>query len=302
MLLSTASLIYASVAVALYIVDVGRPHSPTFSSAQHRDNCRIGALLWPIGAVLIALSLAIRHRVPRTRMTLVDRIKCHLLRGLYPAEKRRMDGSAYACKSKLRVLLGEQMVSRVAQSGVVLDFGCGVGSDSIELANLGCQHVIGLDIQERFLRSARVSAEAAGVADRCTFTTEAPPSVDAIVSIDAFEHFADPAAVLRSMYAMLKTGGRVYASFGPTWYHPLGGHLFSVFPWAHLLFSETALCAWRSHIRDDGAQRFADVAGGLNQMTIRRFVSFGERESLAPGVATVCSDSPSSSPALGDYP
>ncbi len=32
--------------------------------------------------------------------------------------------------------------------------------------------------------------------------------------------------------------GAVYASFGPTWYHPLGGHLFSVFPWAHPIFSE----------------------------------------------------------------
>ncbi len=60
-------------------------------------------------------------------------------------------------------------------------------------------------------------------------------------------------------------------SFGPTWYHPLGGHLFSVFPWAHLLFSERALLRWRSGFRSDGATRFREVEGGLNQMTIRRF-------------------------------
>src|SRR5262249_46940466 len=92
-----------------------------------------------------------------------------------------------------------------------------------------------------------------------------------IVSIDAFEHFSDPQAILKTMARMLKPNGCVLASFGPTWYHPLGGHLFSVFPWAHLIFTEKALCRWRTHIRNDGAQRFADVEGGLNQMTIARF-------------------------------
>jgi hypothetical protein len=73
------------------------------------------------------------------------------------------------------------------------------------------------------------------------------------------------------MASLLKPGGSLYASFGPTWYHPLGGHLFSVFPWAHLLFSEKALIRWRSDIRSDGATRFGEVEGGLNQMTIARF-------------------------------
>jgi hypothetical protein len=63
----------------------------------------------------------------------------------------------------------------------------------------------------------------------------------------------------------------VFASFGPTWYHPLGGHLFSVFPWAHLVFSEAALIRWRADFKTDGATRFSECAGGLNQMTIRRF-------------------------------
>lgn len=92
-----------------------------------------------------------------------------------------------------------------------------------------------------------------------------------IVSIDAFEHFADPAAVLQRMAGMLKPRGCLLISFGPTWYHPLGGHLFSVFPWAHVIFGEKALCKWRSHIRNDGAKRFCEVEGGLNQMTIRKF-------------------------------
>jgi hypothetical protein len=51
----------------------------------------------------------------------------------------------------------------------------------------------------------------------------------------------------------------------------LGGHLFSVFPWAHLLFSEKALIRWRSTFKTDGATRFGEVAGGLNQMTVAKF-------------------------------
>lgn len=60
-------------------------------------------------------------------------------------------------------------------------------------------------------------------------------------------------------------------SFGLTRYHPLGGHLFSVFPWAHLIFSEKALIRWRSAFKTDGATRFSEMTGGLNQMTIARF-------------------------------
>jgi ubiquinone/menaquinone biosynthesis C-methylase UbiE len=53
-----------------------------------------------------------------------------------------------------------------------------------------------------------------------------------------FEHFTEPKLALDAMYRLLRPGGTLVASFGPTWYHPLGGHLFSVFPWAHLIFSE----------------------------------------------------------------
>src|SRR5262249_6321332 len=70
-----------------------------------------------------------------------------------------------------------------------------------------------------------------------------------------------PAAILLTMFDLLKPGGVLVASFGPTWYHPLGGHLVSVFPWAHLIFSENALMRWRSSIRSDGAKRFHEVEG-----------------------------------------
>ena len=69
----------------------------------------------------------------------------------------------------------------------------------------------------------------------------------------------------------------VFAAFGPPWFHPLGGHLFSVFPWAHLIFTEKALLRWRADFKSDGATRFCEVEGGLNQMTVHRFSKLLER-------------------------
>jgi SAM-dependent methyltransferase len=105
----------------------------------------------------------------------------------------------------------------------------------------------------------------------CRFAQSTDETADVVVSIDAFEHFDDPADILRIMDRLTKPDGVVVTVFGPTWYHPLGGHSFSVFPWSHLVFSEQALLRWRSDFRPEGATRFEEIGGGLNRMTIRRF-------------------------------
>jgi len=179
-------------------------------------------------------------------------------------------GSAYAQRSKIETLLGRD-VWRSFTGKVVLDFGCGSGDAAIEIAQHGARRVIGLDIRENALRSARDAAARMGVADRTAFVTRAEEPVDVVVSLDAFEHFGDPGGVLRSMARLLKPRGSVLISFGPPWFHPLGGHLFSVFPWSHLVFTERALMQWRAEFKTDGARRFGEVDGGLNQMTLRRF-------------------------------
>ena len=204
-------------------------------------------------------------------MRLIDELGYRLLRNISPGEPNVATGAAYIGKSKLRVLLGDEIISALLRASAVIDFGCGRGSDTIELARARRSRVIGLDIQRDLLEHARAAAAAAGVADVCEFRESTTEKVDAILTMDAFEHFADPPGILRIMHDLLKPGGRVYGAFGTTWYHPHGGHLFSVFPWAHLLFSEAALCQWRSHIRSDGAKKFSEVAGGLNQMTIGQF-------------------------------
>lgn len=199
------------------------------------------------------------------------RLAYEFLRWYSPnASTTGMDGSAYAGRNKLRVLLGDAFVDGLKGKDV-LDFGCGGGEHAIALAVEGAKSVIGLDIQEALFADARERATQAGVADRVSFVTTTAAKVDAVVSLDSFEHFGDPAGMLALMSNALRPGGVIVTSFGPTWLHPLGGHLFSVFPWAHLLFTEKSLIRWRSDFRTDGARRFSEVTGGLNQITIARF-------------------------------
>jgi len=197
-------------------------------------------------------------------------LQYRMLRRFWPTAPKILTGAAYIGKSKVKVLLGEQLISDI-QGKVVIDFGCGRGDQAIELALAGAKRVVGIDIRESFLQEARERARRAGVDDRCVFTTTPEPA-DAIVSLDSFEHFDEPYKILQTMYDdLLPRGGFVATSFGPTWYHPYGGHTFSMFPWAHLVFAEKALVRWRADFQDDGATRFSEVSGGLNQMTIGRF-------------------------------
>jgi SAM-dependent methyltransferase len=177
---------------------------------------------------------------------------------------------AYAGRSKLEALFGADFWP-IIQGRTVLDFGCGTGSEVIELATHGAHRVVGLDIRPSALAASARAAAAAGVADRCVFTTQVEEPVDVVVSVDTFEHVADPAGALQTMHRLLGADGRVFLAFGPPWRHPYGGHLFSVFPWAHLLFSERALIRWRGDFKTDGATHFDEVDGGLNQMTVSRF-------------------------------
>jgi SAM-dependent methyltransferase len=200
---------------------------------------------------------------------MLSALEYRLLRLIARHPPTTMSGGAYTGKSKLRVLLPG--IESEIKNRVVLDFGCGPGEEVKEMALLGAKRVIGLDISAKWLHQGQEQVENAGIAGKCEFVGSVTNPVEIIVSLDSFEHFAEPEAVLRTMYSVLEPGGRVFLSFGPTWYHPLGGHLFSVFPWAHLLFKEEALIRWRSQFKADEARRFSEVEGGLNQMTIRRF-------------------------------
>ncbi len=179
--------------------------------------------------------------------------------------------TAYDGLSKMEVFFGPQIWGELADK-TVIDFGCAAGVEAIDMAQHGVSRVIGLDLREEALAKARRAAKEAGVENCCTFTTDINEKVDVVVSLDAFEHFADPLAILGVMRKLLKDDGYVLTCFGPTWYHPLGGHGFSIFPWAHLVFSESILMRWYREVSGKPVYHFNEVAGGLNQLTVKRFI------------------------------
>jgi len=180
------------------------------------------------------------------------------------------DTTAYDGVSKMEVFFGPEIWRDLAGK-TVLDFGCEAGVEALDMAQHGVSRVIGLDIREEPLEAARRKAKKAGLENSCVFTSHTDEKVDVVVSFDAFEHFADPLAMLKVMRRLLKDDGYVLACFGPTWYHPLGGHGFSIFPWAHLVFSESVLMRWYREDMGIPAYHFDEVAGGLNKLTVRRF-------------------------------
>src|SRR5690606_16238482 len=86
----------------------------------------------------------------------------------------------------------------------ILDFGCGTGRESMALATKARQ-VVGLDINEPNLARAREGADRLRIPN-VSFVRGLPPDAkfDAVVSIDAFEHFGDPAEILHQMHAALR--------------------------------------------------------------------------------------------------
>jgi SAM-dependent methyltransferase len=178
------------------------------------------------------------------------------------------DGAVYIGKSKLEVLFGPDLWREI-DGKTVIDFGCGEGLETAELAQRGASRVIGLDTYAPVLEKARTNAIRFGVADRCAFGADTDERADVILALDSFEHFQDLPGILTKMHQLVRPGGVVLASFGPIWFHPLGGHVFSVFPWAHFVFTEKAFMRWLSDFNPDGHTSFASV--GLNRLTIRRF-------------------------------
>lgn len=180
---------------------------------------------------------------------------------------------------------GADVVQAIASKSY-LDIGCGRGDLVMALARSGAANATGLDIRPIYEPTVALAASE-GLADRVHFTiaelSELPEaSFDEIFSRDSFEHYEDPAQILFEVRRLLKPGGRLRVQFGPTWYHPRGVHMFFMFkrPWAHLFFSERTIMNVRQLYIQDGARKFSEVEGGLNQMTVRRFTKFSRESGL----------------------
>ncbi len=167
-----------------------------------------------------------------------------------------------------------------------LDMGCGTGELTIALSRLGINHITGVDFLPRNIERARACARQLGVGQNVQFLcqdlhTWRPESrYDVLLSFNAFEHIDDPRAFLERMTDFTTPAGVAVIAFGPLFHSPFGDHMWGFFrlqiPWRGVLFSEKAVLRLRrEYFRPtDPADRYHNIAGGLNLMRYSEFVDY----------------------------
>ncbi len=161
----------------------------------------------------------------------------------------------------------------------VLDLGCGEGGHVLALAARGAGHVTGLDTLPEFQNAEEEGRRRDYPVTFIGAGTESLPdaSYDVIFSHDSFEHFAQPEQVLAEMTRLIRPGGRLMIKFGPPWRNPWGRHMGGTVrrdrPWIHLVVPERTVMRVQSVYHNEPVlkERYADLPGGLNKMTVGRF-------------------------------
>jgi len=176
----------------------------------------------------------------------------------------------------------------------VLDYGCGPGWQAVAMATqLDAASVVAMDINPEWLRKGEALAAKYNCSDRVTFVRggsgEFKTECDTVVSLSAFEHFVDPSSALDHMAGFVKPGGHILVAFAEPWFSHSGSHFGGYtripgtslpVPWLNLIFSDEDLLALRARFRPDRPHRLEDVEGGLNRMTVKRFVSILDASGL----------------------
>ena len=170
----------------------------------------------------------------------------------------------------------------------VLDIGCGYGNTCFNIALNGAKKAVGIDIDKNRIDFAKNKLASdyqnlSNVIDFKMVEELGDEKFDVIVSKNTFEHVANPEMHINNMIKHLHKDGKIAIGFSPLWKSPYGGHItfMTKFPWAHLLFSESVIMSERQRFRpDENAETFEQVVGGLNKMTLGRFLSILDKNKL----------------------
>jgi SAM-dependent methyltransferase len=165
-----------------------------------------------------------------------------------------------------------------------LDVGCGKGDIAIALVKRGAGNVIGIDITERSIVSAKANADRLKVGQRVQFICEDIHEwrpchrFDVVLSHEALEHIENPKEFLQKLADFVEPNGIAVLAFGPLFCSPSGDHMGGFFrvaiPWRGVLFSERAILRLRrKRFRPtDPATSLRDIVGHLNMMRYSEFL------------------------------
>lgn len=166
----------------------------------------------------------------------------------------------------------------------VLDAGCGMGGKTTFYAQKGCKLIIGIDISEKSLASARAFATEKQIrnVEFIHGSLAAMPfesdKFDVIIINDAIEHITRPILIksFEEFKRVLKPGGRICLEF-PPWSSFDASHLYDYIsiPWCQLLFSQKTLINVMNSMHPD--QEVVSISSlieqyqELNRITIKEF-------------------------------
>ncbi len=155
----------------------------------------------------------------------------------------------------------------------ILDLCCGAGGKSVLISEMGAREVVGVDIDDQFIKMAKKFASKKNISN-CRFETGdarelkfEDNSFDYVFSFDALEHVDPPEEMIAEARRVLKPGGKLIMSF-TNWERHDGHHMTDAirFPWLHLLISEKRLVRLYRGLVDDGM--FVLRAGSLSSKKI----------------------------------
>lgn len=152
-------------------------------------------------------------------------------------------------------------LSPLLREKTALDLGCFTGGRSVawvQRYQLNC--IVGVDVRKTYLEAARhFSTLKNARADFLLARAESLPisegALDAILSLNVFEHVQDLRQTLDECYRVLRKGGRLFVVF-PSYLHPTGHHLdfATKLPCIHYVFSgKTLVEAYHETLEERGA-------------------------------------------------
>ena len=168
------------------------------------------------------------------------------------------------------------------ENKTVLDFGCGYGALSVEIAESGAKKVLGIDLEEENIEFAEENLKKnfSSLSKKLEFkkldilNQEVLSKFDYIVSKDTFEHTVKLDKILLKMHQILNINGRAFIGFGPLYnfYNGDHGRTGAMLPWFHLIIPEKILIKRLNKKREKKINSIEEL--GLSKYSYKQYLNF----------------------------